>query len=209
MLRAFKKVNIMLVYFDPATAPLRGVPRRLLPKAAQQFGEAAESIGLKPVPTPRLPGDAIRLDTRGVKDAATLTQWLESVNAVVVDVEASDVPALFSHKVTPESLALFRHFPAADFSQLDVADLNDRIRQSFFTGYIGAEPDTDEISIMQNEDIAEDMRKAGLNVPDGSGLDAWYEAQKDKPREVNPEFLAEFTETNPFQMPEDNYGGNL
>jgi hypothetical protein len=198
----------MLVYFDPETAPLKGVPQRLLPKAVQQFGEAAESYGLKPVATPGLPSDAIRVDTRGVKDAGQLTQWLESVNAVVVDVEASDVPALYNHKVTPESLALFRHFPTADFSQLAVEDLNDRIRQSFFIGYTGAESDDSEIGRIQQEDIVKDLRAAGLNVPEGNRLEQWEAANKTKPSDVSPEFLADFTETTPFMM-EDNYGGAL
>jgi hypothetical protein len=194
----------MLVYFDPETAPLKGVPQRLLPKAVQQFGEAAESYGLKPVATPGLPSDAMRVDTRGVKDAGQLTQWLESVNAVVVDVEASDVPALFSHKVTPESLALFRRFPAQDFSQLAVEDLNDRIRQSFFIGYTGAAPDDSEIGLLQQADVVNDLRAAGLDVPEGNGLDQWYEAQKEKPSEVGAEFSG--AERSPFDMPEDSMG---
>lgn len=194
----------MLVYFDPATAPLKGVPQRLLPKAVQQFGEAAESYGLKPVATPGLPNDAIRVNTRGVKDAASLQQWLELVNAVVVDVEASDIPALAGHKVTPESLALYRHLPHAEFSQIAVEDLGDKMRDSWFMGWTGAEPDDSEIGRIQADGIAEEMRKAGLDVPEDRTHK--LEESLEKSSDVSPEFLQQFTETNPFQMAESEFG---
>jgi hypothetical protein len=195
------KVKIsMIVYIDPSRAPLKDVPQRLLPKAMQQFAESAETYGLKPAPAEGLPGDAIRVNTQGVRNAHDLQEWLSGVGAVVVDVEASDVPALFSHKVTPESLALFRHFPSSEFSQIALEDLNDKLRESLFYGYANQDVDDSEIGLVQQADIVKDLRAGGLDVPEGNRLELWEQANKEKPREVSPEFNAEVR--SPFEMPD-------
>jgi hypothetical protein len=198
----------MICYFDPNNAPLRDVPQRLLPKAVQQFGEAAEFYGLKPVPTPGLPSDAIRLDTRGVRSSAQLQEWLVNNNVTVVDLEPSDLACAFDHKMSAEALGALRHFPTEHLSQLEPADIPDAIRALAFP-YPGsfnhdAILDDSDLGRIMEEDIAKDLRRAGLDVPESSHLEQWQQMQVEKPREHSAEFAD--AQVNPFALESSEFG---
>jgi hypothetical protein len=200
------KGNTMIVKWSNQRNPFKNVDPLLIPRAMQQLGAGAEEFGIRPVSS--VPG-GIRIDTRNVPNLAALQTWLTAVDAVLVTAEPSDLKVLAGGKMSPEVVGMSRSWPTERFTDLLPEELAPAMRQSYFDSYTGDDgPDGSDIGLAAQEDIANDLRKAGLDVPAGNRLEQWEEFNRDKPREVNPEFLQQFTETDPFQM-EDNYGANL
>jgi|HubBroStandDraft_6_1064221.scaffolds.fasta_scaffold691311_2 hypothetical protein len=192
----------MLIKWSSQNNPFKNLDPLLVPRAMKQLGEEAEAMGVKPVSS--IPG-GIRVDTRGVRSSAELQAWLEHVGAVLVTAEVSDLACLCDRKMTPEALGMMRHFPQEHFTDPLPDELRGRIREAYFGSYDGSEvDDQSEIGQVQIKQIEADFKSVGLELPEDRTHK--LEESLEKPSDVSPEFLADFTETNPFQMPEDSMG---
>lgn len=187
----------MLVKFSKSH-PINQVDPLLIPRALREMEEGAMEYNIKAVGAVK---QGVRIDTRKVKDSAALQEWLAIVSAgtpVLVTAEVSDLKVLCDNKMSAEVVGLAHSWPAERFTDLLPEELTPAIRASYFDAYDGTEIDDSEIGLIQQEDIVANLKAAGLDVPAGNRLELWEAANKTKPSEVSPEFLADFTETTAF-----------